>query len=239
MAGAFPSTRYSVIQRIRSTDPSSRRGAFDDLVTGYWKPVYKYLRLTWHLSGEDAEDLTQAFFSDAFEKAWLERFDPERARFRTFVRLCADRLVMNWRQSESRLKRGGAVETVALDFAEAERELLAHHASTPPEAEELFRREFIRSLFDRAVAAVRAEYESAGRSVHLRLFERYDLAPVEGLTYADLASEFGLTTTQVTNYLAQIRRSFRTRALESLETLTGTREEFRREARELFGMVVE
>jgi RNA polymerase sigma factor (sigma-70 family) len=239
MAGAFPSTRYSVIQRIRSTDPSSRRGAFDDLVTGYWKPVYKYLRLTWRLSGEDAEDLTQAFFSDAFEKAWLERFDPERARFRTFVRLCADRLVMNWRQSESRLKRGGAVETVALDFAEAERELLAHHASTPPEAEELFRREFIRSLFDRAVAAVRAEYESAGRSVHLRLFERYDLAPVEGLTYADLASEFGLTTTQVTNYLAQIRRSFRTRALESLETLTGTREEFRREARELFGMVVE
>jgi RNA polymerase sigma factor (sigma-70 family) len=239
MAGAFPSTRYSVIQRIRSTDPSSRRGAFDDLVTGYWKPVYKYLRLTWRLSGEDAEDLTQAFFSDAFEKAWLERFDPERARFRTFVRLCADRLVMNWRQSESRLKRGGAVETVALDFAEAERELLAHHASTPPEAEELFRREFIRSLFDRAVAAVRAEYESAGRSVHLRLFERYDLAPVEGLTYADLAAEFGLTTTQVTNYLAQIRRSFRTRALESLETLTGTREEFRREARELFGMVVE
>ena len=187
MGGAFPSTRHSVIQRIRSTDPSSRRGAFDDLVTGYWKPVYKYLRLTWHLSGEDAEDLTQAFFSEAFEKAWLERFDPDRARFRTFVRLCADRLVMNRKQSESRLKRGGAVETVALDFAEAERELAAHRPSAAPDAEELFRREFIRSLFDRAVAAVRAEYQQAGRSVHLRLFERYDLAPVEGLTYADLA----------------------------------------------------
>jgi RNA polymerase sigma factor (sigma-70 family) len=239
MAAAFPSTRHSVIERIRSTDPSSRRGAFDDLVAGYWKPVYKYLRLTWHLSCEDAEDLTQAFFSDAFEKAWLERFDPKRARFRTFVRLCADRLVMNRKQSESRLKRGGAVETVALDFAEAERELLAHYASTPPDAEELFRREFIRSLFDRAVASVRSEYERAGRSVHLRLFERYDLAPVEGLTYADLASEFGLTTTQVTNYLAQIRRSFRTHALEALEGLSGTREEFRREARELFGVVVE
>lgn len=239
MGRAFPSTRQSVIQRIRSTDPSSRRGAFDDLVTGYWKPVYKYLRLTWHLAGEDAEDLTQAFFSEAFEKAWLERFDPDRARFRTFVRLCADRLVMNWKQSESRLKRGGGVETVALDFAEAERELAAHRPSAAPDAEELFRREFIRSLFDRAVAAVRAEYEQAGRSVHLRLFERYDLAPVEGLTYADLAVEFGLTTAQVTNYLAQIRRSFRTRALEALEGLTGSREEFRREAREIFGMVVE
>ena len=239
MARAFPSTRHSVIQRIRGGDPSSRRGAFDDLVTGYWKPIYKYLRLKWHLSAEDAEDLTQGFFSDAFEKAWLERFDADRARFRTFVRLCADRLVMNWKQSESRIKRGGAVQTVALDFAEAERELGAQHASMPSDADELFRQEFIRSLFDRAVASVRAEYEQAGRSVHLRLFERYDLAPVEGQTYADLASEFGLTTAQVTNYLAQIRRSFRTRALEALEALTGTREEFRREARELFGMVVE
>src|SRR6476620_4214011 len=135
MGGAFPSTRHSVIQRICSTDPSSRRGAFDDLVTGYWKPVYKYLRLTWHLSGEDAEDLTQAFFAEAFEKAWLERVDPDRARFRTFIRLCADRLVMNRKQSESRLKRGGAVETVAVDFAEAERELAAHSSSAAPDAE--------------------------------------------------------------------------------------------------------
>jgi hypothetical protein len=45
-----------------------------------------------------------------------------------------------------------------------------------------------------------------------------------------------LTTTQVTNYLAQIRRSFRERALEALRGLCGSEAEFKREARDLFGM---
>lgn len=234
----FPPTRHSVIERIKDGDAVRRREAFGDLVTGYWKPVYKHLRLTWHLSDEDAQDLTQGFFSDAFQKAWLEKFEPDKARFRTFVRLCADRFVMNWKQSASRAKRGGAAQTVPLDFASAEREI-TEHTSVPPDAENFFRQEFIRALFDRSIARVREEFEAAGRSVHLQLFERYDVNPVEGLSYAQLATEFGLTTAQVTNYLAQVRRSFRSYALEALRSLTGSHEEFQREARELFGMDVE
>jgi DNA-directed RNA polymerase specialized sigma24 family protein len=113
---SFPSTRHSVIERLRGSEDDTRRDAFGDLVSGYWKPIYKYLRLTWRLSDENAQDLTQAFFSDAYQKAWLERYEPGKARFRTFVRLCADRFVMNWKQSASRVKRGGASELVSLDF---------------------------------------------------------------------------------------------------------------------------
>ncbi len=236
---SFPPTRHSVIQRIRTSDPSVRRDAFEDLVNGYWKPVYKYLRINWHLADEDAQDLTQSLFSEAFQKAWLERYEPERARFRTFIRLCADRLVMNAKQSAARAKRGGGAQMIPLDFTEAERELQGRHLSTPPDAEEFFHREFIRALFDRAVAAVRAEFESSGRSVHVRLFDCYDLSPSDGVTYAQLAEEFGLTTTQVTNYLAQVRRRFRDRALEALHSLCGSEEEYRREARELFGVDAE
>jgi RNA polymerase sigma factor (sigma-70 family) len=235
----FPPTRHSVIERLRDDESLSRREAFGDLVSGYWKPVYKYVRLTWRLPDEDAEDLTQAFFSDAYQKAWLEKYEPEKARFRTFVRLCVDRFVMNWRQAATRVKRGGEAQVVSLDFSAAEREILDQHASVPPDAEDFFRREFVRALFDAAIGRVRAEYESSGRTIHLQLFDRYDVAPDEGVSYATLAAEFGLTTTQVTNYLSHVRRSFRTRALEALEALTGSRDEFRREARELFGLEVE
>ena len=74
--GGFPATRHSAIERIRDTDPDTRREAFGDLVAGYWKPVYKHLRLTWRLDAEDARDLTQGFFADAFQKAWLEKYEP-------------------------------------------------------------------------------------------------------------------------------------------------------------------
>jgi DNA-directed RNA polymerase specialized sigma24 family protein len=205
-------------------------------VDGYWKPVYKHLRITWKLSPDDAQDVTQAFFAEAFQKAWLEKYEPGKARFRTFVRVCADRFHMNLRQAASRLKRGGAAQIVALDFESAERELAGRSPAAPSEAEELFHQEFVRALFDNAIRAVRADYERSGRTVHYRLFEKYDLAPDEQVSYARLAEEFGLTTTQVTNYLAQVRRSFRQQALDALRGLCSSEGEFRREARELFGV---
>jgi RNA polymerase sigma factor (sigma-70 family) len=237
----FPSTRYSVIERIRDANAEARREAFGDLIAGYWKPVYKHLRMTWHVAPDEASDLTQAFFADAIEKAWLERYEPEKARFRTFVRVCADRFVMNVRQSAARLKRGGGTTLVSLDFESAERELAEVHAAAPdPEA--FFHQEFVRALFEKTVEEVRAAYADAGKAVHFMLFERYDLAPAAGdagVSYADLARELGLTTTQVTNALAQVRRRFRERALETLRGLCGSDAEFRREARELFGVEVE
>lgn len=236
--GAFPVTRPSIFERMRDDDPEARREAFGDLVTGYWKPVYKHLRLTWRVDADEASDLTQAFFTDAFQKSWLERYEPAKARFRTFVRVCADRFVMNQRQAAARLKRGGGTQTIPLDFEAAEREVAASHDAGPADPDARFHQEFIRALFDQAVQAVRAEYEADGRAAHFLLFERYDLAAEEGITYASLAAECGMTTAQVTNALAQVRRRFRERALASLRGLCGSDQEFRREARELFGVDV-
>ncbi|HJR60592.1 MAG TPA: hypothetical protein VJ813_14370 [Vicinamibacterales bacterium] len=238
MASAFPPTRHSVIERLRRDDAQERRAAFSDLVDGYWKPVYKHLRATWQLSPEDAQDLTQSFFSDAFQKAWLEKYQPEKARFRTFVRVCVDRFAMNVRQASARAKRGGDVRVVSLDFEGAEQEVRAQSLGSPADAEDFFRHEFVRALLQRAVSEARAEMERTGRGLHFQLFERYDLEPDDQVSYASLAIQFQLTESQVTNYLAHVRRTFRAHALTSLRGLCGTDEEFRREARELFGMEV-
>ena len=239
MASAFPPTRHSVIERLRNDDVSERRAAFGDLVEGYWKPVYKHLRATWRMSPEDAQDLTQAFFSDAFEKGWLEKYESGKARFRTFVRVCVDRFAMNARQAASRAKRGGDIRIVSLDFDQAEREVHAQSLSSPADADGFFRQEFVRALFQRAIDATRLDMEQSGRTVHFTLFARYDLDPAEGVRYAALAHEFSLTESQVTNALALVRRTFRTHALTALRGICGTEEEFRREARELFGLEVE
>lgn len=233
--GGFPATRHSVIVRMRDADADRRREAFGELVEGYWKPVYKHLRVTWRLAPEDAQDLTQGFFSLAFEKAWLERFEPGKARFRTFVRVCADRHVMNSRQSAARQKRGGGAAPLSLDFETAEREVGHAALDAAPDPDAFFHHEFVRALFERAVAAVRREYDAGGRAAQFALFERYDLSPEEGTSYASLAAESGLTTTQVTNQLARVRRRFREHALEALRALCGSEEEFQREARDLFG----
>jgi RNA polymerase sigma factor (sigma-70 family) len=236
---AFPLTRRSVVVAVGSADPETRRRAFDALVAAYWKPVYKYLRLKWGASGEDAEDLTQGFFARALEKGFFDRFDPGRARFRTYLRTCLDGFVANERKSARRLKRGGEAEHVSLDFAGAEAELGRQRPPDGADMEGYFHREWVRSLFGLAVEALRRRCAEAGKAVCFELFERYDLEgpdAAERPSYAALAREQGIPETQVTNHLAWARREFRRLVLEALEEATGSEEEFRAEARALLGV---
>ena len=233
----FPPTRLSVVARTRSVDAETRRLAFATLIEAYWKPVYKYLRLKWRLDPEQAADLTQDFLAGTLEKDVLGRYDADRARFRTYLRLCLDGFVSNARKAESRLKRGGGVALVPLDFPSAEGELLKHEPSVPADVDELFYQEWVRALFQLAVADLRAAAEAAGRASMFVVFERYDLVDPsdDRPTYAAIARELNLTPATVTNHLAAMRRQFRRHVLDRLRDLTTSDDEFEAEARRLLG----
>jgi RNA polymerase sigma factor (sigma-70 family) len=225
----FPATRRSVIERIRADDDEVRRTAFGDLAAGYWRPSYHYLRLHWRLSPEAAEDAVQAFFAVAFEKRFVERYDPAKARFRTFLRTCLDRFVQNTQKAER----------AELDFPGAEEALAELASSDLRDLDRFFRDEMIRALFGRAVDDLRRRCEESGKAVIFEVFERHDLAPSPDVSYAAIAHDLGLSVSQVTNYLHAARRRFRELALGHLQGLCGTAEEFRLEARELFGIEVD
>ena len=227
-----------MLERIQSDDRDVRRAAFGDLAEGYWRPSYHYLRLHWHLPAASAEDVVQAFFTAAFEKQYVERYDPVKAKFRTFLRTCLDRFVQNHQKAERAEKRGGGHAHVPLDFPGAERELAAIAVQDRRDLDRFFHDETVRDLFARTIDAMRRAYEAEDKSIVFRVFERHDLRPSADLTYGTLARELDLTTAQVTNYLHAARRRFREQALINLRALVGTDEEFRDEARELFGLEI-
>jgi RNA polymerase sigma factor (sigma-70 family) len=238
--GRFPTTHLSAILGASSREAGVRERSLGTLIAAYWKPVYKLIRLHWHLPPPDAEDLTQAFFTRAMEKDFFAAYDREKGRFRTYLRTCVERFVGNELKSAARLKRGGAADHLSLDvldFAGADRELLAAPGSPARSPEEAFDAEWIRSLFAMALEGLRRECEAQGKTAHFRLFERYDLAGSgsDRRTYEQLAAEFGLTTSLVTNHLAWTRREFRRLLLETLRSVTGSDEEYRLEARLLLG----
>ncbi len=235
----FPPTRLSLIDALGSADQAERERAVGMLVTIYWRPVYFHLRGKWQATREDAEDLTQEFFARALTSGLLAAYDPHEARFRTYLRGCLDHLAANARRAAGRLKRGGGATMLSLDFAGAEHELAAMAGTATADAEEQFHREWVRALFTVAVGALRELAASGGHDVRFRLFERYDLAPMEDAarpSYKELAGEFGLPVTQVTNHLAWARREFRRLVLEQLRAICGSEAEFREEARELLGV---
>ena len=234
---SFPATRLSVVERTRSGDEETRRIALATIIEAYWKPAYKYLRVKWSLGPDEAADLTQEFFTSTLEKDVVGKYDPARARFRTYLRLCLDGFASNARKAERRLKRGGGVTIVPLDFETAEGEIATHEPAVGADVDELFYCEWVRALLEHSVADLKRQAEAAGRPEMFEVFSRYDLADDGDArpTYAAIASALNLTPATVTNHLASMRRQFRTIVLDRLRDLTSSEEEWETEAARLLG----
>jgi RNA polymerase sigma factor (sigma-70 family) len=235
--GGFPPTRWSVIQAARSPEPAERRRALEVLIAAYWKPVYKYIRLRWRKDIGAAEDLTQDFFFRLLEKDFLAKYEPQRARLRTFLRACVDHLIANQDKASRRLKRGGEVEFQPLDFESAEGELRHMEIPFPGRPEDFFDREWARSVFSLSLERLKQECEQRGKQTQFRLLEFYDIEDgSKELTYEQVGREFGLRGSDVTNYLAFARREFRRIVLKQLREMTASEEEFQQEAQALLGI---
>jgi DNA-directed RNA polymerase specialized sigma24 family protein len=236
--GRFPATRHSAVLAAQSADLIERERGLAILLETYWRPTYKYLRMRFGESNEDAKDITQSFFTRALEKDFFDGYDPEKGSFRTYLRTCLDRFVANEKKAAGRAKRSPGAPPLPLDFAGAEGELARQEPPDPASMEQYFHAEWVRSLFALSVDRLREECERRGKDLPYRLFERYELDrdPDEKLTYERLAEEFQIPATQVTNFLALARREFRRIVLERLREITATDREFREEARSLLGV---
>lgn len=233
----FPQTRWSAIVAAGSSDSNERTRAYEVLVASYWKPVYKYIRIKWGKSNEDAKDITQGFFTRVMEKDFFQGFDPSRARFRTFLRTCLDRYIANEMKAGNRQKRGGNAHIASLDFENAEGELSARQVPDTESMDDFFDQEWLRSLFALAIEALRDFCEKKGKMQQFEIFEIYDLNPdsANPPAYSEIAANFDIPVTQVTNYLAFARREFRRILLEKLRDITSSDTEFRNEARLILG----
>ena len=231
----FPTTRRSVIAALGSDDEEQRRRAFDTFVAIYWKPLYKYQRVANRLQETDAEDLTQSFLTRCFESSSLAAYAPDKASFRTFLRVLFDRFVINEFKASQRQKRGGG--TLLLDFADAEFEIAREHdrGGSP---EDYFQREWVRSVFALAVERLRDACVAGGKRKHFAVFEAYDLDESSHASYLETGERLGISESMVTNWLAAARRQFRTIVLDVLREATASDAEYRAEVRSLLGIEV-
>ena len=228
----FPTTRHSALLALRSGDPATRSRSLDRLVASYWRPVYTYLRLRWRRSACEAEEITQEFFLRSIDRDVFAGYDARRSRFRTFVRVCLDRLVVDLERRERTWKRGRG-QSLSLDFAAAERELAGVPSTDDPER--LFEAEWLRGLVRNAVDSLRAACLAKGKQIHFQVFERIHLGG-ERPSYAELAEELGLSLGDVTNRLSYARRELRAILLAALRDSSATAEELHEHAALLLGV---
>jgi RNA polymerase sigma factor (sigma-70 family) len=236
--GGFPTTAVSQVLAVKSPDPGARARAFAMLATAYLAPVYKYTRRSWHKSEEEAREIAHEFFATALEKGTFADYDPEKARFRTFLRVCLDRFISKGIRRDRAQKRGGDVRFASFDFDAVERELAGSPDDAPASPEDYFDQQWTRELLRSSLAALQTELEAKNKLVHFHVFKSIDLCEdgTQQPSYAELGAAMGLSVSDVTNRLSYARRAFRRVVLQKLRELTASDEEFREEARAVLGV---
>src|SRR5262245_10502995 len=115
----FATTHWSLILTAgRQSSPDVER-ALAELCQTYWYPLYAFARRK-GFQPSDAQDLTQGFFVQLLEGEFLQRADPSRGRFRTFLLTAFQRFLVNQNERGAALKRGGGQSIVSLDFRDGE-----------------------------------------------------------------------------------------------------------------------
>lgn len=219
----FPSTIWSDV--LAAGDPSnpSNRDRLNLLVQGYWRPVYTFIRAAWHRSGEDAKDLTQAFFTHVLEKGYIGRMRPDRGSFRAYLKQALRHFLVDAQRSAALRKPEKPL--FRLDNPPGEMDRLAP-ASPDDSPEEAYDREWFRCLLDSSLQELRSRLVAKGKSVHYEVLRIYLIDP-SGLppsprdsvrigettqelpTYSAVAQLLGIRETDVCNYLNYCRRALR------------------------------
>jgi RNA polymerase sigma factor (sigma-70 family) len=211
----FHTTRWSIVLGVaEKQDPAEAARALDSLCRTYWSPLYAWLRRTGY-SSVDAEDIVQGFFTSLLQRRDLERVEPEKGRFRSFLLASLKHFVSNVRDHESARKRGGGRQVVSLEVATAERRLHREPADhqTP---EMIFDRQWAWTLLDQVQAGLRTEYVAAGKEELFENLRMYLTGEPSAPRHAEVARTLGMTQPAVKMSVSRLRRRFRERLREEI-----------------------
>jgi RNA polymerase sigma-70 factor (ECF subfamily) len=199
----FPTTRWTLILEAKGS-PEARQRAFEELARIYWRPLFIYLRSK-GLDAAGAQDATQELLLNLMQRDVVAKVDPARGRLRAYLKTAAANHLANQHERGSAQKRGAGAHPVPIDEKLAER--LPYDSESPDLA---FEREWALLVMQRALDALKAEFESGARVGPFALVERF-FRPGAGAqpSYADAAREHRMSLPQLKAFLHRARVRFR------------------------------
>lgn len=233
--GLFVTTRWSVVLAAKDrTSPESAQ-ALESLCELYWYPLYAFVRGSGY-SPEDAQDLTQEFFARLLAKDFLRVVEPEKGRFRTFLRMALKRfLVHEWERLRAQ-KRGGGCVHLPFDTVMAEQRFQEENAhNLSPDVS--YDRRWALALLGEAMARMQREYEACGKSEELAQLKPYLTAERGEIPYGEIAQALGASEGAARVAVHRLRKRFRELFREVIADTVSAPEEIDSELRHVIDVL--
>ena len=187
----FPTTHWSVVLSAKQIESALSAEALERLCTGYWYPLYAYVRRKGY-SPHDAQDLTQEFFAGLLKGNFLASVEQRKGRFRTFLLVALENFLAKQWARANRQKRGGGVRLLSLEETDAEGRYLREPVDLTS-AQTLYERRWAMTLLDRALDHLKQECVAGGHAALFECAKNLLSGDREECSYAELASKLDMT----------------------------------------------
>jgi RNA polymerase sigma-70 factor (ECF subfamily) len=195
-----------VLAAGQSSAPNAQ-AALERLCRTYWFPLYAFARRQGS-SPEDAQDVTQDFFSRLIEKNYLAKADPDRGKFRTFLLGSLRNFLINEWKRAGRLKRGGDLEFLSIDVNAAEDRYAAEVSDEfNPDAE--YETRWAVTLIEQVLATLRQEFNAAEKAQLFEELKGFIWGDKCKSSYAEIAGQLNLSEGTVKVTMHRLRQRFR------------------------------
>jgi RNA polymerase sigma-70 factor (ECF subfamily) len=195
MGHRFHTTRWSVVVNAGG-EGDNARDALAMLCRTYRPPVLAYVRA--RIAESDAEDVTQAFFAHILERKLPARVDRERGRFRSYLLTSLKHFLVAEHERASALRRGGGLTA----GPESAIELIA---DTDPGPEQIFEREWARTVLHAAMQGLEIETQRAGRAELFARLRQYLVDDPDEGEYDEIARALGVRRNTVAVAVHRLR----------------------------------
>jgi RNA polymerase sigma-70 factor (ECF subfamily) len=205
----FVTTHWTRVLEARGDSPEAQE-ALSDLCAAYYAPVLAFLRR----SGRDEEaarDLAQEFFARLLTRRGLDTVEPGRGRFRSFLLGAVKHFLADQHDRTHAAKRGGGHEPVPLDARSASDTTTELQIPDPAAAvpDTFFDRQWALTILDRALAALAAEHDAAGKADHFEALKPWLTGDSDKLSQAEAARRLDLNEGAVKVAIHRLRKRFR------------------------------
>jgi RNA polymerase sigma factor (sigma-70 family) len=229
----FATTRWSWIWNRGAA--SSENEGLARLCQIYWRPIFTFIYRRGY-SAQDAQDLTQDFFSLILEGTLLQSADPARGRFRSLLIKSLKNFLVDAQVKRRTQKRGRDLQFVSWEkwMADAPGQMsISPQALETSPAEALFDLSWAAAIAEEALRRLRMECESKGRRRVYEVLHRYLDTERCDISYQDLSSALGMSEAAVKSLLHEFRKRYRALLREEIAKTVDTEAEVEEEIRYL------
>jgi DNA-directed RNA polymerase specialized sigma24 family protein len=228
----FATTHWTVVLAAGGSSTPQTDRALEDLCRTYWYPLYAYVRRQGH-SKEDAEDLTQGFFASFLKRNYLEGVSSEKGRFRAFLLGSLKHYLANEHDRAGRLKRGGGVAPLSLDWQDADTRYQVD-LTDPLSPDRLYDRAWAVALLEQVIRRLGAECAAEGKAATFEQLKPFLTVGKGAIPYADAAVRLGMNEGTARVAVHRLRKRYRELLREEIARTLAAPTDVEDELRALF-----